>query len=238
MVKLSTAYGAEPVDMFVTDFSDFEEARGRGNDHVLRMKLSGEVTVVRGNFDYNKAGDLTGGTATSVAFGFGPYEGTTWAGININLRLWDRVSNSDTLSDDAALFAKIFQDNDAITGNADNDILNGGAGDDIIVGSYGGDDLTGGAGADVFKYFDLFESHDSQGVDEITDFSQAEGDRISLRDVGDLEFAGNSTDVEDGQVVYFFSSGKTIIHADSGRGYTMEIKIHGEVSMTAADFIL
>jgi serralysin len=61
---------------------------------------------------------------------------------------------------------------DLVRGGQGNDILTGGAGNDWLSGDRGDDTITGGAGADTF--------HGSQdaGIDRITDFNYAEGDRV------------------------------------------------------------
>jgi Ca2+-binding RTX toxin-like protein len=62
---------------------------------------------------------------------------------------------------------------DTIIGDAQNDILRGGAGDDVMIGGANSDILTGGAGADTFRI-------GYTGVDRITDFNYADGDRIDM----------------------------------------------------------
>jgi serralysin len=63
---------------------------------------------------------------------------------------------------------------DLIRGGQGNDVLYGQAGNDWLSGDRGNDTITGGAGADIF--------HGSQdaGLDRITDFNYAEGDRVLL----------------------------------------------------------
>jgi serralysin len=56
----------------------------------------------------------------------------------------------------------------------DNDIVSGGNGDDFVSGDKGDDTMTGGAGADVFHTFG------DAGLDRVTDFSLAQGDRVQL----------------------------------------------------------
>ncbi|WP_293898097.1 NF038122 family metalloprotease [Phenylobacterium sp.] len=72
----------------------------------------------------------------------------------------------DTLSGDAG--------NDIVRGGQGNDILSGGAGNDYVSGDRGDDTMTGGPGAD------LFHSFGDAGIDRVTDFSVAEGDRVML----------------------------------------------------------
>jgi Ca2+-binding RTX toxin-like protein len=64
--------------------------------------------------------------------------------------------------------------NDVVRGGQDNDVVNGGAGDDFVSGDKGDDTVTGGAGADIFHTFG------DAGIDRVTDFSLAEGDRVML----------------------------------------------------------
>lgn len=63
---------------------------------------------------------------------------------------------------------------DVMRGGQDNDLLLGGAGADFLSGDKGDDTLTGGAGADVFHTFG------DAGIDRVTDFNFAEGDRVQL----------------------------------------------------------
>lgn len=68
------------------------------------------------------------------------------------------------------------------TGNGDANAITGGAGADTLTGGGGADTLTGGAGADRFT---LSVASDSPVASPITlsDFSNAEGDRIDLSDM-------------------------------------------------------
>jgi Ca2+-binding RTX toxin-like protein len=63
---------------------------------------------------------------------------------------------------------------DTVFGGQDNDRLFGDDGNDALSGDLGADTLTGGAGADRF----LFRL--GAGVDVVTDFNPAEGDRVQL----------------------------------------------------------
>ncbi|MDB5452744.1 MAG: hypothetical protein JWO33_1322 [Caulobacteraceae bacterium] len=64
--------------------------------------------------------------------------------------------------------------NDIVRGGQDNDVLTGGSGDDFVSGDKGFDTMTGGTGADVFHTFG------DAGVDRVTDFSIAQGDRVQV----------------------------------------------------------
>lgn len=63
---------------------------------------------------------------------------------------------------------------DTLRGGQQDDVLRGGAGDDFLFGDRDSDTLTGGAGADLFHTFG------EAGVDRVTDFSLAQGDRVHL----------------------------------------------------------
>jgi Ca2+-binding RTX toxin-like protein len=64
--------------------------------------------------------------------------------------------------------------NDLIRGGQQNDILTGAAGNDWLSGDRGDDTISGGTGADTFHSFG------EAGVDRVTDFSRAQGDRVQL----------------------------------------------------------
>lgn len=63
---------------------------------------------------------------------------------------------------------------DTVRGGQANDVLAGGAGADFLSGDLGDDTITGGTGADTFNSFG------AAGLDRITDFNRAEGDRVRL----------------------------------------------------------
>ncbi|RAK57506.1 M10 family metallopeptidase C-terminal domain-containing protein [Phenylobacterium deserti] len=63
---------------------------------------------------------------------------------------------------------------DTVRGGQHDDILYGQDGDDWLSGDRGSDTITGGAGADIFHSFS------GAGIDRVTDFSLAQGDRILL----------------------------------------------------------
>lgn len=66
--------------------------------------------------------------------------------------------------------------NDTLRGGQHNDIIFGGDGNDWISGDLGDDTITGGAGADTFHIFA------QSGLDLVTDFTRAEGDRVFIGD--------------------------------------------------------
>lgn len=66
---------------------------------------------------------------------------------------------------------------DSLWGAAGQDVLAGGGGNDTLSGGLGRDTLSGNAGADTFAFASLLAARG----DRITDFRQADGDRIDLR---------------------------------------------------------
>lgn len=64
--------------------------------------------------------------------------------------------------------------NDTVRGGQENDILLGAGGDDWLSGDRGDDTISGGFGADIFHSFG------DAGIDRVTDFSRAQGDRVLL----------------------------------------------------------
>jgi serralysin len=63
---------------------------------------------------------------------------------------------------------------DIVRGGQGNDVVSGDDGDDWLAGDRGSDNISGGKGADIFYSFA------GAGLDLITDFNRAEGDRIQL----------------------------------------------------------
>ncbi|HEX5379520.1 MAG TPA: calcium-binding protein [Phenylobacterium sp.] len=63
---------------------------------------------------------------------------------------------------------------DTIRGGQENDLLMGGAGNDWLSGDRGDDTISGGSGSDIFH------TSAGAGLDRVTDFSIAEGDRVQL----------------------------------------------------------
>jgi uncharacterized repeat protein (TIGR01451 family) len=106
--------------------------------------------------------------------------------------IWQSTALIDSSAGDEILFGTSESDNihgdignDIIDGLAGDDTLDGGDGNDILRGGLGHDNLIGGAGDDNFH----FASPD-EGVDTITDFNSAEGDRLVVSVVG---FGGGLT---------------------------------------------
>jgi Ca2+-binding RTX toxin-like protein len=77
---------------------------------------------------------------------------------------------------------------DTVRGGQANDVLIGGAGDDWLAGDKGDDTVTGGTGADTFFVAG------ASGLDRVTDFSLAEGDRVMVEAGSSYTFAQVGSD--------------------------------------------
>jgi serralysin len=96
--------------------------------------------------------------------------------------------------------------NDVVYGNLGNDTVNGGAGDDWVRGGQGDDVVEGGAGNDLIwgdrgndtvaggAGADMFHTFVGAGVDRVTDFNGAEGDRIVIDDHVDYTVTASGGD--------------------------------------------
>ncbi|MGO1079313.1 calcium-binding protein [Inquilinus sp. CA228] len=140
---------------------------------------------------------------------------------------------------------------DLLYGGDGDDRLDGGSDHDQLEGGAGRDVLTGGAGADGFFYYAVSDSA-AGSADQITDFSQAEGDLIWLSPIdanihtkADDEFAFIDTAAftvgVPGQLRYqATASGDTLMQGDTnGDGVAdIEIVLTGTITLEASDFLL
>lgn len=160
---------------------------GDGNDSLIGNR--GDDTLAGGNGNDT----LDGGDGEDVLWGNGGDDDLQGGDGNDLLRgNWgnDRLEGgwgNDTLlggeGDDPLLRGRGGADlikggdgNDFLVGNTGNDTLKGGDGNDQLYGSTDDDILTGGKGSDFFGF------RDGHGMDIITDFNPAAGDKIVLRD--------------------------------------------------------
>jgi Ca2+-binding RTX toxin-like protein len=153
---------------------------GNGND-LLRGGAGADYLNGGAGIDTATYSDSAAGVFVSLQI-----DATAW-GDSIGDEL-DSIENvtgsefSDTLiGDGAANVLSGLGGNDTLTGLGGNDFLFGGNGNDTLRGGTGADMLTGGAGLDSFTFDTAAESGlDAATVDEIMDFSAADGDKIVL----------------------------------------------------------
>lgn len=161
---------------------------GEGNDHILAtyspLRDSSGVTYPTGStYLRGDAGDdyIVGGA------GFDDINGNQGADTADGLAGNDWVvggKDNDLLTGnigDDIVYGNLGQDtcyggagNDVVRGGQGDDVISGDAGNDWMSGDRGSDTISGGGGADTFNVFG------DAGVDRITDFNAADGDRIQI----------------------------------------------------------
>ncbi|MGD9507662.1 MAG: calcium-binding protein [Geminicoccaceae bacterium] len=130
--------------------------------------------------------------------------------------------------------------NDYVGGDEGDDVLEGNAGNDDLDGHLGVDIMTGGTGADDF-FLRPGDSGTRLGErDVITDFSQAQGDRLEVYFFDpQLEFIGTAAFSAADQVRYVQSSGSTFVQfsTDADTSPEMVVELTGTIDLAAADFV-
>jgi hypothetical protein len=130
---------------------------------------------------------------------------------------------------------------DRILGGKGADVLDGGAGNDTLTGGYGADVLTGGIGADRFVFIAAADSRVVAAFrDHITDFDQAEDDRIVLTAFDavpggahdPLSFMGNHVFTGTGQVRATIHGTETWIDVNLSGDKTPELRIVLDQALT------
>jgi Ca2+-binding RTX toxin-like protein len=134
-----------------------------------------------------------------------------------------------------------------INGDAAGDRLVGLAGDDVITGGAGADVMTGGGGADRFVFKALSDSGTTvTTADRITDF--ATGDRIDLSAIDarpdllgrqSFTFVAGGQFTGPGQVISWTDATGTwvALNVNADPAPDMVIRLDGQVTLTAADFV-
>jgi Ca2+-binding RTX toxin-like protein len=194
---------------------------GTGTDHLYGQ--AGNDTLIAGPgtsyLDGGAGADTLIGSAGHASYA--SYSDAT-TGVTANL-LNPSVNTGDAAGDSytnihdllgSAYADVLIGDNSGgtLNGGVGNDTIVGGAGNDMIVGGPGADLLTGGGGANTFVY-----NAPSEGGDTITDFSAAQGDKISVSHTGfggglvvgtlsSAEFALDAPTASTGQFIWIGAS--------------------------------
>jgi Ca2+-binding RTX toxin-like protein len=155
-----------------------------------------------------------------------------------------------TGSDGANVLAGLGGD-DHLYGMGGADNLRGGDGNDWIEGGAARDVMSGGTGADTFAFHDGdFAGLTGSSCDQITDFSQTDGDQIRLDFVdadtttaGDQFFVFQGTTAFDGpagELRYEQISGNTYVEGDTNGDGTADfmIRLDGLHTLASGDFVL
>jgi Ca2+-binding RTX toxin-like protein len=158
--------GGEKADTIQGSVANDTFSGGSGEDY---LRGGDGADSIAGGSDFD---DINGNQGADTAHGD---DGDDWVvgGKDNDLLFGDAGHDivygnlgDDTVSGDAGA--------DWVRGGQGDDSVSGGAGDDWLWGDRGNDTLSGGAGADIFHSFA------GAGLDRITDFSLAEGDRVQL----------------------------------------------------------
>ena len=219
-------------DTLSGDAGDDQLDGGAGND-VLRGGAGADV--------------LAGGAGTDTA---SYYTGTVGILVSLATGLGSGgEAQGDTLTGIENLNGG--QGGDSLYGNADANALQGWNGNDVLVGRAGKDMLTGGVGGDRFTFAAIGESVVGANADRITDFSQAQGDKVDLAGIdangamaGDqaFSFIGSGLFTGDsGQLRFAVTApGVTTIAGDinGDKVSDFHITLTGTVALVAGDFVL
>ncbi|MEX0279861.1 MAG: hypothetical protein AB3N13_01590 [Arenibacterium sp.] len=250
-------YGGAGNDILDGGSGDDELRGGSGND---RLIVGFEDSYVRGGGGRDTI-DLAGVTAASVNLQEGIMN-ISASGVRTTVIGIEDVQGSagqDVIIGSARgniLVGRAASDvlsggggGDRLEGGGSADTLNGGSGNDTLIGGSGRDELRGGDGADVFVYKNV---SDSQGKgDSILDFGG--NDKIDLSIIDARVGGGN-------QAFFFGGEGKltgaagqlkyrikdtadgtfALVSGDTDGDGSADIKIRvfGETTLTAGDFIL
>lgn len=192
---------------------------------------------------------LTGNAGTNVLYGADGADTLSGGAGNDTLygdAFWSVNNDSGTTGAPHIDYNLTASFADTLSGGAGHDTLDGGGGDDSLTGGLDADTLTGGAGNDLFVYAKASESFGG-ATDRITDFSS--GDRIDVSAVdadtatrGDQAFHFGATRGHVGDVVVSYSADtditKVSFFTDADFKPDMTITLTGQITLTAADFVL
>jgi Ca2+-binding RTX toxin-like protein len=186
------------------------------------------------------ADTLTGGLGADTA----DYSASS-IGVNVNLitgigsggdASGDRLSSIENVTGSAF--------SDQLTGSSGDNHLSGGAGNDILIGGDGNDTLTGGDGSDSFVFNSVADSAPGH-VDQIIDFSSAQGDKINVAGID-----ANTQAPGDEAFAYIFASAFTnvagqlryadhMLEGDVNGDGTADFQVHvNVVGFARGDFVL
>jgi Ca2+-binding RTX toxin-like protein len=224
---------------------------GAGNDYLDGGLGTNSLSGGAGNDVYMvRAGD----TVTElVGEGIDTLRSTVSLTLGANVENLELLSVQDLNGTGNELINRLTGNvgNNTLSGLAGNDTLNGGDGDDILIGGLGKDTLIGGLGADTFTYLQESIGVGSSELDNIIDFSTAEGDRFDFSaidansvDGGDQAFvlAENGFTGAAGEMFVFYVAGQdqTVIRLDvDGDGLAdLQLRVGGDVTGDTGGWLL
>lgn len=231
-----------------TEYDDV--IRGSAANNALRGGRDNDVLSGRGGADRLDGGDgvdtasywgETVGVTVDLSIGKGS-GGNAQGDVLISIENLNGSNVNDTLIGNAGA--------NSLSGYGGQDALLGGAGNDALAGGAGKDTLTGGAGTDRFVFAAIGDSVVGANADRITDFRQAQNDRVDLSALdANTGMAGNQAFTfigtglythHAGELRYASNSGQTTIAGDvDGDGTSdFHIILTGAITLQAADFVL
>ena len=235
---------------YVDDAGDYVyDILGRGNDTVYSSVSFVLAVLGPGSINPNEIERLvlTGSANLSAT---GQFLANTIEGNAGDNRIDGQGGNDKLFGNDGADYLIGGAGVDRLNGSLGDDRLDGGEGADRLYGGAGRDRLTGGSEADVFEFRRGDSSATRSLADAITDFSQAQGDRIQLdghdadsgtAGVQAFTFIGNGafTGVA-GQLHYLQVGDNTFVEGDTdGNGAAdFAIRLTGLHTLAASDFLL
>ena len=232
---------------------------GDGADNVLIGTAGDDIINGFGGADMLHGGSgndvLEGGAGADALDGGGGIDTASYftsaAPVLVSLAT-GKGTGGDAKGDTLAGFENLAggQGNDWLEGDAGANLLQGWSGIDVLVGGAGEDMLTGGTGADRFRFTALGDSAVGADADLITDFSQAQADRIDLQLIdADIGTAGNQAFSFIGTALYTGIAGE-LRYAVAGGVTTMagdvdgdmvsdfDIQLTGAIGLVAFDVLL
>ncbi|MBU1375869.1 MAG: right-handed parallel beta-helix repeat-containing protein [Alphaproteobacteria bacterium] len=166
---------ADPDQVFVGGMGNDTVDGGSGNDIIVE---SGGSNYLRGGDGADRISggggfdDMNGNAGNDTVSGgpdndwvVGGKDNDSLSGDGGNDLVYGNLGNDTCSGGDGA---------DTLRGGQDDDLVLGGAGADYLSGDKGSDTMTGGDGADIFHTFG------DAGIDRVTDFNAAQGDRVQL----------------------------------------------------------
>jgi len=232
---------------------------GDSNDNVLIGTAGDDIINGFGGADTLHGGGgndaLEGGAGADALDGGGGIDTasyyTSTAPVSVSL-LTGKGTGGDAQGDMLAGFENLSggQGNDRLEGDAGANLLQGWSGIDVLVGRGGEDVLAGGTGADRFRFTAVGDSAVGADADVITDFSQADADRIDLQLIdADAGAAGNQAfsfigtalySGSAGELRYVIAGGVTTIASDVDGDMVsdFDIQLAGAIALVAFDILL
>ncbi|WP_175552083.1 beta strand repeat-containing protein [Pararhizobium antarcticum] len=190
---------------------------------------------------------LIGGAGADKLYGGAGTDTASYAGAKFGVVA--NLANASVNTGDAK--GDTYYSIENLTGSNHSDTLTGNSGANVLTGGTGGDLMTGGAGADTFLFRSVGDSWLAPvGRDTILDFSQSQGDKISLVEIdADQWTSGNQAFVFIGNAAFSGGMGElrfesaatgTYVYADVNGDKVVDFELYFDdaINFQASDFFL